>query len=348
MSRSLWASTEGCEPVSAMTCGAGGQARLGEQTRLETLLDAVFSTTRLLWVLAASLAVLALGSSPALAGTGTSGHDQRPVTRTHSHTHKASARTVVSGRHRGRAAGGHPVAGVVLARGNGYATSGGSVVRSLQRRLARAGFAPGPVDGLFGARTENAVRRFQDSRGLQVDGIAGRVTRAALTASAPALYPGAGYRAGGSGLVRELQRRLVRAGDAPGPVDGLYGPRTARAVRHFQAAHRLPADGVANQQTFIDVRAQARPHPPADKSTTRRQAEAHRQTSRPRPRRTVRRRVRALRRTAGRPSSAEECSADKPVGFSVDRVAGPPRRARTGGPGFSPWSGRPGGGARRA
>src|SRR5918996_2854342 len=49
-------------------------------------------------------------------------------------------------------------------------------VETLQRALRRLGWAPGPVDGLFGPRTESAVRRFQAARGLTVDGVAGRMT----------------------------------------------------------------------------------------------------------------------------------------------------------------------------
>lgn len=57
----------------------------------------------------------------------------------------------------------------------------GPEVRALQDQLRAAGFDPGRTDGVFGPRTERAVRDFQQSRGLQVDGIAGRRTFAALS-----------------------------------------------------------------------------------------------------------------------------------------------------------------------
>jgi hypothetical protein len=50
----------------------------------------------------------------------------------------------------------------------------------LQQQLAAAGFNPGPIDGIFGARTASAVRAFQSARGLKVDGIAGPQTMGAL------------------------------------------------------------------------------------------------------------------------------------------------------------------------
>ncbi|SNS40535.1 LysM domain-containing protein [Anaerovirgula multivorans] len=59
-------------------------------------------------------------------------------------------------------------------------TSRGESVRRLQGLLRDAGFDPGPIDGIFGARTEAAVRAFQTSRGLTVDGIVGVRTWTAL------------------------------------------------------------------------------------------------------------------------------------------------------------------------
>jgi N-acetylmuramoyl-L-alanine amidase len=49
-----------------------------------------------------------------------------------------------------------------------------------QKELARLGFDPGPIDGYMGARTREAIRRFQESRKLAVDGILGPVTYGAL------------------------------------------------------------------------------------------------------------------------------------------------------------------------
>jgi peptidoglycan hydrolase-like protein with peptidoglycan-binding domain len=83
----------------------------------------------------------------------------------------------------------------------------GESVRALQESLRTAGFDPGTSDGIFGQRTERAVRDFQASRGLEVDGIAGRRTMAALSgtdgmdpaapAAAPAVDPAAPATGGG-------------------------------------------------------------------------------------------------------------------------------------------------------
>jgi peptidoglycan L-alanyl-D-glutamate endopeptidase CwlK len=59
--------------------------------------------------------------------------------------------------------------------------SSGPRVTQLQQRLQQRGFDPGAIDGQFGAATEAAVRAFQESVGLSVDGQAGPNTIAALT-----------------------------------------------------------------------------------------------------------------------------------------------------------------------
>lgn len=56
----------------------------------------------------------------------------------------------------------------------------GPDVKAVQRRLDTRGFSPGPVDGLYGRTTEAAVREFQASRNLKVDGIVGPRTWSAL------------------------------------------------------------------------------------------------------------------------------------------------------------------------
>ncbi len=43
--------------------------------------------------------------------------------------------------------------------------------------------------------------------------------------------------------VRRAQEFLAHLGFDPGPIDGLVGPRTRRAVQSFEAAHGLPVSG---------------------------------------------------------------------------------------------------------
>lgn len=140
------------------------------------------------------------------------------------------------------------------------AGSRGPAVSDLQSRLKAAGFDPGPIDGDFGPRTQAAVRAFQSSRGLAVDGVVGPQTWGALRGAGPAPAPAP---AGGEPVLRQgarggavsaLQQRLAQLGFNPGGVDGDFGPRTASAVRAFQASRGLIVDGVVGPQTWGALR----------------------------------------------------------------------------------------------
>ncbi len=144
---------------------------------------------------AVGLAVLVLGASSAPAGAAT----------------MASGKTAYL-----------DLRGSALAFGAGYEWPHGSRrVRMLQRELRRLGVSPGPFDGLFGPRTEAAVRAFQHEQGLAPDGIVGTNTASALDAAAgPRLHGGAGSssRKGSRhhGSAKE-SRRVTTHGNSPPP-----------------------------------------------------------------------------------------------------------------------------------
>ena len=58
--------------------------------------------------------------------------------------------------------------------------SSGSEVRQIQEKLKRWGYYNGSIDGVYGSRTEEAVKSFQRKNGLTADGIAGRKTLNAI------------------------------------------------------------------------------------------------------------------------------------------------------------------------
>ena len=58
--------------------------------------------------------------------------------------------------------------------------SSGSEVRQIQEKLKRWGYYNGSIDGVYGSRTEEAVKSFQRKNGLTADGIAGRKTLNAM------------------------------------------------------------------------------------------------------------------------------------------------------------------------
>lgn len=51
-------------------------------------------------------------------------------------------------------------------------------------------------------------------------------------------------------LVRNVQKELKSEGINPGPIDGIWGPKTSRGVREFQKARGLEDSGQLNGKTL--------------------------------------------------------------------------------------------------
>jgi len=123
-----------------------------------------------------------------------------------------------------------------------------SAVRHLQITLQRLGFFNGPLTGFYGPLTQTAVASFQRSVGLNADGLFGPKTAAALRRAGPTTgrsvtSPGSAPLPPPARWVRRLQRDLARLGYFHHLVTGVYGPITTAAVRQFQAASGLEANG---------------------------------------------------------------------------------------------------------
>jgi peptidoglycan hydrolase-like protein with peptidoglycan-binding domain len=136
----------------------------------------------------------------------------------------------------------------------------GNDVYGVQRRLIDLNYLNGVADGVFGMETQAAVRAFQANNGLNADGVAGLntlkrlIAKSAKAAKATATAtpaPGASaLREGDAGqAVYELQERLYDLNYYSGRVDGRFGPNTAAALRAFQLANGLTADGIAGAAT---------------------------------------------------------------------------------------------------
>jgi peptidoglycan hydrolase-like protein with peptidoglycan-binding domain len=54
--------------------------------------------------------------------------------------------------------------------------------------------------------------------------------------------------------VKMLQRLLMVRGHNPGPVDGIFGPQTEAALRAYQEAAGLDADGIAGPKTMEAIK----------------------------------------------------------------------------------------------
>ncbi len=167
--------------------------------------------------------------------------------------------------------------GVTLRRGDT-----GAAVRTIQRQLSRIAkdypaFGKPEVTGTFDAATESCVKNFQKQFSLTADGLVGKATwykisyiyvsvkdLAELTSEGETAdgsqttggWPGVTLRRGDRGdHVEQVQFWLSELAqfDSALPdlaVDGIFGAATEQAVKQFQQAEGLAADGIVGQATW--------------------------------------------------------------------------------------------------
>jgi N-acetylmuramoyl-L-alanine amidase len=158
----------------------------------------------------------------------------------------------------------------------------GDTVVALRRLVERAGRAPeggaAPAEpDVFDAGLQAAVRAFQQRRGLLADGVVGVQTLRALEGARWRLGDRVLLLTGGPPMrgddVATLQERLVVLGLLAGPVDGVFGPVTERALRELQRSLGSEADGVCGPATLRAMDALARAVGGGDPWALRQQAE---------------------------------------------------------------------------
>jgi peptidoglycan hydrolase-like protein with peptidoglycan-binding domain len=124
-------------------------------------------------------------------------------------------------------------------------------VRTLQH-LLRAHRHTVAVDGIFGPKTDAAVRAFQNAERLSVDGIVGPKTWSALIITVKRGSRGDAVR----GVQEEFQFRNLSGDPRKGlQIDGDFGPATDAAVRGFQQAlateiSSVTVDGIVGPVTW--------------------------------------------------------------------------------------------------
>ena len=159
-----------------------------------------------------------------------------------------------------------PVEGVSMKKGNK-----GTQVTALQERLKELGYYKETPTGTYDTNTIGAVRSFQKKNGLKSDGTAGAETQKAIFSSdavsasatptpkvteAPTptptvAVPEESLKTGAKGEdVKTLQKRLKELGYFKSTIDGKFGRDTVNALKAFQEANGLEADGVAGKATY--------------------------------------------------------------------------------------------------
>ena len=126
-----------------------------------------------------------------------------------------------------------------------------AVVR-LQVELKNAGYAPGTADGHFGSKTRAALEKFQRDEELEVTGEMNKATWAAMDRSSMGIRGGAAART--DEQIKRMQQALIGLGYLNDKADGVYGSKTREAVRQYQKAYGLTADGSAGSKTMTSLK----------------------------------------------------------------------------------------------
>ena len=138
----------------------------------------------------------------------------------------------------------------------------GETVKSVQTKLKALGFYSGSITGNAGPKTVAAIKAFQNKNGLTADGIAGPQTLAKIDAAYEAKGGTTASSSGSSNVlslnasgtaVSNLQKDLTTLGYYYAQITGNYGPKTEAAVKAFQKAKGLTADGVAGAKTLSAI-----------------------------------------------------------------------------------------------
>ncbi|ERT58791.1 MULTISPECIES: peptidoglycan-binding protein [Megasphaera] len=155
----------------------------------------------------------------------------------------------------------------------------GPQILEIQQALNAAGYAV-DADGDYGSGTAGAVRAFQTSHGLDIDGIIGAQTYKAIMGKAlpenkcshfvqkktDAASAGTGQTIAPMAVTADNEIQVVQQALASHGysvvIDGVFGSGTEQAIREFQRQRGLDADGIVGKATFYALTGQVLPTGP--------------------------------------------------------------------------------------
>jgi peptidoglycan hydrolase-like protein with peptidoglycan-binding domain len=150
----------------------------------------------------------------------------------------------------------------------------GEIINDIQRELARRGYYEGTVDGLYGPRTDGAIRDFEQAAGLKpsvepneallqaVLRAPARLVKSTTTGATSAPRPPtpvrndtAVERPSPSKRVIALQRALAEYGYGQIKPSGIVDAETQAAIEKFERERKLPVTGQASDRVVRELAA---------------------------------------------------------------------------------------------
>ena len=128
----------------------------------------------------------------------------------------------------------------------------GYSVRILQLELKNLNLYKDSIDGIFGPKTQAAVKKLQIVFELKPDGVAGSETIIKLNEIKKPKQEPLSFGDTGPKVV-ELQQKLNNLNYYLGNIDGIFGPITKNAVESYQHKYSLKPDGIAGPITIEHV-----------------------------------------------------------------------------------------------
>jgi peptidoglycan hydrolase-like protein with peptidoglycan-binding domain len=119
---------------------------------------------------------------------------------------------------------------------------------ALQTELQKAGYYTGPIDGVYGPQTVDAVKQLQTDAGLPVTGLVDKATAIALDRKVAALGQQAAATA--ASQTAAVQTVLKLAGYWSGPIDGVWTDELTGALKSFQTALGVTPTGAVDAATL--------------------------------------------------------------------------------------------------
>ena len=136
------------------------------------------------------------------------------------------------------------------------------VIANIQRELLRRGFYDGAADGVYGPKTDAAIRDFEQAAGLQPsaepnDVLLTTITRSNVKAQPAAAAPSDPIAAllAPSARIVAVQRALTDFGYGPVKPSGTYDAATRTAIERFEKARHRPQTGQISDQLVRDLSA---------------------------------------------------------------------------------------------